>query len=134
MLFLPDDFSNDGFALILANSSKKVPIVNSYAKDEKQYNREINMYVQNAYASFNQLIWHYMEDISGNILSYNNINYLYPGHVKKCMKHNVSFPSEGIALNLYGLITTEVGDGYIEAMDINIDTNMVDIELRYEPE
>ena len=35
-----------------------------------------DVYVQNWYASFNQLIWHYMKDLSGNQISYNNINSL----------------------------------------------------------
>ena len=132
MLFLPDDFSNDGFALIMANSNKKVPIVNQEIKDEKQNNHTFEVYAQNWYASFNELAWHYMEDISGNNISNNNIS-LYPGHVKRCMKHNVEFPSNQLSIDVYKLITTDIGDGYIEEVTSNIDTDMTEIELRYEP-
>ena len=132
MLFLPDDFSNDGFALIMADSNKKVPIVNQQIKDEKQNNHTFEVYTQNWYASFNELAWHYMEDISGNNISNNNIS-LYPGHVKRCMKHNVEFPSNQLSIDVYKLITTDIGDGYVEEVTSNIDTDMTEIELRYEP-
>lgn len=132
MLFLPDDFSNDGFALIMANSNKKVPIVNQQIKDEKQYNHTFEVYAQNWYASFNELAWHYMEDISGNNISNNNIS-LYPGHVKRCMKHDIEFPSNQLSIDVYKLITTDIGNGYIEEVTSNIDTDMTEIELRYEP-
>lgn len=132
MLFLPDDFSNDGFALIMADSNKKVPIVNQQIKDEKQYNHTFEVYAQNWYASFNELAWHYMEDVSGNNISNNNIS-LYPGHVKRCMKHSVEFPSNQLSIDVYKLITTDIGNGYIEEVTSNIDTDMTEIELRYEP-
>ena len=132
MLFLPDDFSNDGFALIMADSNKKVPIVNQEIKDEKQNNHTFEVYAQNWYASFNKLAWHYMEDISGNNISNNNIS-LYPGHVKRCMKHSVEFPSSQLSIDVYKLITTDIGNGYIEEVTSNIDTDMTEIELRYEP-
>src|SRR5574344_1430755 len=132
MLFLPDDFSNDGFALIMANSNKKVPIVNQQIKDEKQNDHTFEVYAQNWYASFNELAWHYMEDISGNNISNNNIS-LYPGHVKRCMKHNVELPSNQLSIDVYKLITTDIGNGYIEEITSNIDTDMTEIELRYEP-
>lgn len=132
MLFLPDDFSNDGFALIMADSNKKVPIINQRIKDEKQNNHIFEVYAQNWYASFNELAWHYMEDISGNNISNNNID-LYPGHVKRCMKHNIEFPSNQLSIDVYKLITTDIGDGYVEEVTSNIDTDMTEIELRYEP-
>lgn len=132
MLFLPDDFSNDGFALIMADSNKKVPIVNQRIKDEKQHNHTFEVYAQNWYASFNELAWHYMEDISGNNISNNNIS-LYPGHVKRCMKHNIEFPTSELTVDVYKLIKTDIGNGYIEEVTTNIDTDMTEIELRYEP-
>lgn len=132
MLFLPDDFSNDGFALLMADSNKKVPIVRTRIKDEKQYQRQIDAYVQNWYASFNNLIWHYMEDISGNVVSYNNVDSLLPGHVKRCMKHNIEIQTER-NIDMYKLITTDIGNGYIEEITTDIDTNSIEIELRYEP-
>ena len=131
MLFLPDDFSNDGFALIMADANKKVPIITTVIKDEKQFNHSFEIAVQNWYASFNQLAWHYMEDISGNRLAYNNVSYLYPGHIKKCMKYNIEISTDSI--DIYKLIHTGKGNGYIEELSTDIDTGVSSIELRYEP-
>lgn len=133
MLFLPDDFSNDGFALLLANSSKKVPIIGQQIKDEKQNNHHFDVYVQNWYASFNEMIWHYMEDLSGNNVDFNNIDYLYVNHVKRCMKHDIEFPASELTVDVYKLIKTDIGNGYVEEVTTNIDTDMTEIELRYEP-
>jgi hypothetical protein len=133
MLFLPDDFSNDGFALILADENKKVPIINQRIRDEKQSNHIIDVYVQNWYASFNQLAWHYMYDISGNIISYNNINYLPVSGIKRSMKHTIDFPATDLYVDIYELIKSDIGNGYIEEVTVNIDTNLTEVELRYEP-
>ena len=133
MLFSPDDFSNDGFALLLADSNKKVPIVRAYVKDEKQNNKTIDVYVQNWYASFNNLAWHYMQDISGSQVECNNIENLLVGHTKRCMKHVVEVQMGDINLDINQLVTTTIGDGYIESMSTNIDTNLIELELTYEP-
>jgi len=135
MLFLPDDFSNDGFALLLADSNRKVPIVKKSITDEKHFGDSMQVYVQNWYASFNQLIWHYMEDISGWQLESNNIDQesLYAHRVKRCMKHNIEFPSNQFKIDAYKLIATDAGNGYIEEITTNIDTDMTEVELRYEP-
>lgn len=133
MLFLPDDFSNDGFALLLANSSKKVPIISQRIKDEKQNDHHFDVYVQNWYASFNEMVWHYMEDLSGNSVDFNNIDYLYVNHVKRCMKHDIEFPASELTVDVYKLIKTDIGNGYVEEVTTNIDTDMTDVELRYEP-
>ena len=131
MLFLPDDFSNDGFALLLAHDGK-VPIINQKIKDEKQNNHEMEVYVQNWYASFNNLAQHYMEDISGDNISYNNISFLYPGHTKRCVKHDVEFYTDEL-VNAYELITSDIGGGYVEEITVDVDTNITSVELRYNP-
>ena len=132
MMFLPEDFSDDGFALILAENGK-VPIIHQQIKDEKQNNISRDVYVQNWYASWNQLAWHYMKDLSGNNIEYNNISSLHVSNVKRCMKQNVSFPSSDLDINIYRPITTDFGVGYIEEVSISIDVNLAEIQLRYEP-
>ena len=132
MLFLPDDFSEEGFALIMADSlTKKVPIVHTTIKDEKQYNNSVDIYTQNWYASFNYLVQHYMYDISGNNIECNNINNLEVENVKRCMTHSIEFPE--LEIDLYKQITTVFGDGTIEDVSINIDTDMEEVQLSYEP-
>ena len=134
MLFLPDDFSNDGFALILADSDKKVPIVHKRIKSDKQYGHTYDVYTQNWYASFNQLILHYMEDMPGSGIEYNNIaDYIYVNGLKRCVKHNIEFPSNQLSVDVYKLITTDIGDGCVEEVTSNIDTGMTEVEVRYAP-
>lgn len=134
MLFLPEDFSNDGFALLLADNTGKVPIVHQRIKDEKQFDYYYDVYVQNWYASFNQLIHHYMYDLSGNNISYNNVEDLLVNSVNRCMKHKIDFPlGDNADIDIYKALTTEIGTGYIEEVLINIDTNLTEVELRYEP-
>jgi hypothetical protein len=132
MLFLPDDFSEEGFALIMADSlTKKVPIVHTTIKDEKQYNNSVDIYTQNWYASFNYLIQHYMYDISGNSIDCNNVDNLHVENVKRCMINSIEFPE--LEVDLYKQITTAFGNGTVEDVSINIDTDMEEVQLSYEP-
>lgn len=136
MLFLPEDFANDGFALLMAGSDHKVPIVYKQLRDEKQ-DRNFDVYVQNWYASFNNLVNHYLFDISGNRAICNNLPLtgainLAVAHVKKCIKHDIEYFS-GTDIDMYGLVKTEEGNGSIEEASVDIDTGVANIELRYEP-
>lgn len=132
MLFLPDDFSEEGFALIMADSlTKKVPIVHTTIKDEKQYNNSVDIYTQNWYASFNYLIQHYMYDISGNSIDCNNVDNLQVENVKRCMINSIEFSE--LEVDLYKQITTVFGNGTVEDVSINIDTDMEEVQLSYEP-
>lgn len=133
MLFMPDDFSNDGFALLMAKDGK-VPIVHRQLKSEIQFNRLYDVYPQNWYASWNQLIRHYMLDMPGNKISYNNNISLVVNGIIKCMKHDIEFSATDVAVTPYGQIRTEIGDGSIEEISVNIDTDLTTIELRYVPE
>ena len=134
MLFLPDDFSSDGFALLMADSNKKVPIVHQTLVSEQQSNT-YDIYAQNWYASFNQMAQHYMYDMPGRSIDYNNVvtDRLTVRGIKKCMKQTVEFPSKSANLSLYRLIKTDEGNGYIESITENIDTYIANVELRYEP-
>lgn len=137
MLFMPGDFSEEGFALLLADSDKKIPIVHKRIRDEKQHDGDgiyIEAWVQNWYASFNQLADHYTYDFSGSFIECNNIEEgLSAVGIKRCMKQNIRFSIEG-AIDLYKLIS--VGNsmnGYIEEMTEDIESNVKEIELRYTP-
>jgi hypothetical protein len=74
-----------------------------------------------------------MEDLSGNNVDFNNIDYLYVNNVKRCMKHNIEFPASELTVDVYKLIKTDIGNGCVEEVTSNIDTDMTEIELRYEP-
>lgn len=137
MLFNPDEFSKDGFVLLMADANGKVPIVRYYVLEEGQYDRLNTVFVQNWYASFNQLIRHHTYDLPGNRIDCNNIKNNAPDlsvhGIKRCVKHNVSFSVGNVSLNTNELIKTDMGNGYIEEVSINVDTYMADVELRYEP-
>lgn len=133
MLFMPSDFSMDGFTLLMANSSKKVPIIRTYILDEKSYNARMLVAVQNWFASWNSLINHYMCDMPGNDISYNNIyGTMYVLGIKRCMIHNVDLQLRE-DLSTKGLVKTDEGNGYIEDMSVDISTGLASIKLSYMP-
>ena len=132
MLFMPSDFSNDGFALIMANN-KKVPIIRTYLKYSKYYNARMLINSQNWYASFNNLIQHYMYDMPGENISYNNVySVLRVAGIKRFMSHDISIVTNK-DFDIYKLIKTDEGDGYIDEMSVDINTGMCDITLMYKP-
>ena len=49
------------------------------------------------------------------------------------MKHTIDFPATDLNVDIYELIKSEIGNGYIEEVTVNIDTNLTEVELRYEP-
>lgn len=133
MLFMPGDFSMDGFALLMANSSKKVPIIRTYILDEKSYNARMLVAVQNWFASWNNLIYHYVCDMPGKDISYNNINgTIYVIDIKRCMTHSIDLQLRD-DLSTNGLVKTDEGYGYIEDMSVNISTGLASIKLSYRP-
>lgn len=133
MLFMPSDFSSDDFALLMANANNKVPILRTYILDEKFYNSRMLVAVQNWYASWNNLIEHYMMDMPGNDISCNNVQYTPRViQVKRCIKQEISLKSD-IEPYIYHTIKTDEGVGYIEEMSVELNTGVCDITLMYRP-
>lgn len=138
MLYTPDKFSSDGFALLIARKSDgKVPIGSTTQFKDSEYRFPYSAIPQNFFASWLYLMRYYMYDMPASNISYDgipSIDAMRVAGIKRCMKHEIEFPSNQISIDIDKLITTEIGDGYIEEMSTNIDTNMTKIELRYEPE
>lgn len=143
MLYCPDKFSSDGFALLIAKSSNgKVPIVTSDNFKDDEYlgpmmDGRYRAAPQNYLASWLYLMRYYMTDMPAANIEYDGIipsDAMRVMHIKKSMKHSIEFPTTGIDIDMNKLITTEIGNGQIDEMSTNIDTNMTSIELRYEPE
>lgn len=135
MLFMPEDFAQEGFALLAANSSKEVPISSGIQLyDEKQYDNVI-VTPQNYPLSWLRLARHYMYDMSGNDIEYNNLKEGYPTvqKVAKCLEHEIVFQSTEADPNVYKLIKTDLGEGSIESMSVDIDTYKVSATLSYTP-
>lgn len=136
MLFAPDKFSSDGFALILANKeTKKVPIVylQSYFKDS-EYIYAYSASVQNWYASWLYLIGYYMYDMPANRIDCSGIyNQPYIEKLKMSMSHSLQY-SDYNDPDLSKLVKTTIGNGLIDEVSINLSTRLITEKLVYEPD
>lgn len=134
MLISPENFSEDGFALICAgldeNGKYYIPIVTATYIDEDK-NRYMAL-VQNYYASWAWLVKHYMYDMPAEATFCSATGYKYAEGVKRCMKSTVRFPCEE-DLSVYGLLATEVGVGHIESMSIDFNSRIASVDLAFTP-
>lgn len=136
MLFLPSEFSEDGFALLAADINGIVPISPSWRMvDNKQSRTDKIVTPQNYIVSWNQLIMHYMYDMPGNLIKYNNLpsNSIYVSDIRKCMSHNLSIQGLDKDLDITRTVKTSFGYGYIDSMSSNIDTRLITVNLVYRP-
>ena len=135
MLISPENFSNDGFVLICAGIDADgryyVPIVSAGYIDEDK-NRYLAL-VQNYYASWAWLVKHYMYDMPAEATFCSATGYKYAEGVKRCMMSTVKIPSADDP-SVYGLITTEIGTGYVESMSIDLNSRVASIDLAFTPQ
>ena len=136
MLFAPDKFSSDGFALIIANKeTKKVPIVKyDYFKDS-DYIYAYSASVQNWYASWLYLIKYYMYDMPAYNIDCSGIYELNAPTLqglKKSMSHSVQY-SDFNDPEIIELVKTTIGNGLIDEVSINLSTRLITEKLIYEP-
>lgn len=138
MLFSPNSFSNDGFALLCAvydtSISTTIPVlpivsVNNLIDENGNTYKAI---IQNYYASWIFLQNCYLYDMPARTIKSNVLKNLQVYDLKKCMKHTIKFPSEE-DLNPIGLIRTELGRGVIDEMSFNINTRQAKVNLVYNP-
>lgn len=134
MLLNPSAFSNDGFVLLcpaLSNSSYELPITSSMLvnRDEDTF-YEVN--IQNIYASFIKLINFYLFDISGNNIEC-NIRNIYADSIKTSMSHTIEFPVTSDGIDELQLIKTDIGNGKIDEITIDMNTSRAKVKLLYEP-
>ena len=136
MMFAPSKFSQDGFALIIAQDYK-VPIVYAEIYNQQYAAEPQRIYAQNYYASFVSLFNNYMFDMpSWNI--HTSIDSPYGASkysvddIKKCMLQKIEF-QVAEEPNIYKLIKTMIGNGTIQETSINIDTDISKITLAYKP-
>ncbi len=140
MMLAPDKFSQDGFALMIADNSgelPKVPIVCDKIYNKQDILTPAILYIQNYFASFIKLFENYLYDMPAKSITLSSGSdsegprYAVKG-LKRCMLHNISFPA-AFELSPYDTIRTASGEGVIENLAINLDTDLADIELSYEP-
>lgn len=133
MLFNPDNFSDDGYAIILADKvTKKVPIIKNILLNNLWKNFKYTVYTQNWYMSWNNLIHHYSYDLPGNTLSLNNIESLHVNGLKHILNHSIKIQIQNYVLDKYKLIKTKVGNGQIESISTDVNTQVSTISLSYD--
>lgn len=136
MMFAPSKFSQDGFAIIMAKNREVQIIRNSYYDQRDTYYAVVT-YTQNYYASFLSLFQHYMYDMPASSIhtSIDKNNYsgrYYVSNVKRCMEHNIEYQTAD-SPDVYKLIGTDIGNGYVDDVSIDIDTHLAKVTLTYEP-
>lgn len=138
MLFKPDNFSNDGFAIVLARDSK-VPIVTRTIYDPKQFGAPLQLYTQNGFMSWRQLIYHRMYDAPSNTLRLGENegpNIWRVINTERIMRHEIEVIPDITTMNLdiTKLVTTDFGNGFIEEAEVDIVTEKTRLVLSYEPD
>lgn len=134
MLFNPDNFSDDGFALLCPirnGSTYELPIVETQLIDEN--NDLYTAIVQNWYAAWPYLVNFYMYDMPARNIECNVIRYLMVNEIKMCMKYSIEFPAEE-DLDELKLIKTSIGNGKIDEYSINMSTRTAKVKLMYRPQ
>lgn len=133
MLYNPDEFSEDGFALLcptLQNGEYILPIVSTSLLDEQ--GREYDAVVQNWYASWSYLVNLYRYNMPAQQTTVNTRGSMMAIDIIKSMKHSVEFASENDPDEM-AIIKTQIGNGTIDEMTINLNTRIVDVDLLYNP-
>lgn len=136
MMFAPSKFSQDGFAIIMAKDYE-VQIVRNIYYDQRYTYNPIVTYIQNYHASFLSLFQHYMYDMPASSIhttvdkSKDNPTYNV-SNIKRCMKHDIEYQAI-YDPDVYKLIGTDIGKGYVDYVSIDIDTRSAKVTLTYEP-
>jgi hypothetical protein len=131
MIFAPDQVSRDGFAIVKAWVSggvnntlyQSVPIAGSTYAPFLQNGAMGWLFLQTEY---------HRHDLPGGAATMNGASVVVLG-MRKNKFHEVEYPSNSDPYTL-GLIRTELGDGLIESVDINIASRMNKTVLRYDTE
>lgn len=136
MLLSPSDFSMDGFALIaakLTDGAYKVPFVELdliSSEDNKSY----TLNLQNGHLSWFYLLQFYMFDMPARILGYEELEALIVRDVKACIEQQVRFPVvEDIFPDLYSLLKTELFEGYITELSMDLISKQADATVNSKP-
>lgn len=128
MLLTPGDVSQDGFALLCP-----VPINGEYKLPYFTFTiNHVDYALQNAYAAFVYLQLHYRWDMPAKYYTRNGVQETAKG-IKKLKNQNVSFPT------LYDpetvkLIKTQLGNGTIQKISINLSSRNAKATLKYDTE
>lgn len=138
MLYAPDKFSEDGFALMMASSTDgKVPISGVSGLRDDVWNYTYRATPQNYLCSWLYLARYYMKDMPASHIKYTRAPdadaYRVTG-IKQCMTQDITFQiSLDTNIDLNKAIKTTIGNGIIDSMSVNIDTGLIDATLVFVP-
>ena len=137
MLYAPDKFSNDGFALIMANKNTgRVPIAAVSGLRDDEYIYTYSVTPQNYLCSWLYLARYYMLDMPAYHIDYTRAPsadaYRVTG-VKQFKQQDIEFQTSA-KLDLNSAIKTSVGTGIIDSLSVNIDTHVISATLVYSPQ
>lgn len=137
MLYAPDKFSNDGFALMIADKdTRKVPIVSVSGLRDDEYIYTYEAMPQNYLCSWLYLIRYYMLDMPAYNIKYTRAPiadaYRVTG-LKQFKQQDIEFQTNK-KIDLNKAIKTSIGTGIIDSLSINIDTQLISATLVYSPD
>lgn len=135
MLYAPDKFSEDGFALMMADmTSHRVPFLLVQGLRDDEYMYTYRAEPQNYLCSWLYLARYYRLDMPAYNITYTRApetdEYEVIG-IKQSKQQDIEFQTD-IAIDLNKAIKTTIGTGMIEELSINIDTNFINATLNYE--
>lgn len=140
MLSNPEGTSKDGFALLAAEHvvgqdyeyySTFLHTLTLY--DERGVSYDVKL--QNGVLSWLNLVNFYLTDMPTTVAEYDG----YPKlplritGISRFMKQSIDIPTDEDP-DLYNVVKTDIGYGYIESVSIDITTKKTSIELSYEPQ
>ena len=128
ILLNPGEISKDGFVLLsasLVDGEYKLPYVNFRINNADHY-------LQNAWVAFAYLQQFYMYDMPALNVAINGVPQLVHG-IKKLKTQSISFPVL-IEPDMYNLIKTELGNGTIQKMSVNLSSRNANTTLKYDTE
>ena len=128
ILLNPGEISKDGFVLLspeLSGRIYKLPYVNF------RFNNADHI-LQNAWAAFAYLQRYYMYDMPARNVQINGVTQVVSG-IKKLKTQNIKFPVL-TEPNLTNLIKTELGNGTIQKMSVNLSSRNANTTLKYDTE
>lgn len=136
MLYAPDKFSEDGFALMMADKNTgRVPIAAVSGLRDDEYIYTYSVTPQNYLCSWLYLARYYMLDMPAYRIEYTRAPsadaYRVTG-IKQCMQQDIEFQTDE-KIDLNKAIKTSVGTGIIDSLSVNIDTHLISATLVYSP-
>nr|DAQ56064.1 MAG TPA: hypothetical protein [Caudoviricetes sp.] len=137
MLYAPDKFSSDGFALMMADKSTgRVPIAAVSGLRDNEYVYTYRVTPQNYLCSWLYLARYYMLDMPAYHIDYTRAPssdaYRVTG-IKQFKQQDIEFQTDE-KIDLNKAIKTSVGTGIIDSLSMNIDTKLISVTLVYSPQ